>query len=138
MMQNPRPSRELPLTGRRVDVERSNEEREAEISRLVDHFYALGRTDPLLGPVFESRVSDWGKHLKTMRDFWSSAVYRTGRYHGRPLEVHRRIAEIGPEHYAKWLELWERAVGETVRSGARTALIELARRMADTMSPRTR
>lgn len=90
----------------------------------------------MLGPVFESRVSDWPKHLEAMRDFWSSAIYRTGRYHGRPLEVHRRIEEIRPAHFARWLQLWEQAVGEIVRSEARTPLIAMARRMAETMAPK--
>lgn len=136
MTQTPRPSHELPLTSRPTDAELSLQEREAEIARLVDRFYALGREDPVLGPVFESRVSDWATHLNAMRDFWSSAIYRTGRYHGRPLEVHRRIAEIGPQHFERWLQLWELAVGETVRSEARTPLIAMARRMAETMAPR--
>jgi hemoglobin len=136
MTQGPRSSHELSLAGRPDGAEPPVEEREAEIARLVERFYALGREDPMLGPVFESRVSDWTKHLETMRSFWSSAIYRSGRYHGRPLEVHKRIAEIVPEHFAKWLQLWELAVGETVRSDARTPLIAMARRMAGTMAPR--
>ena len=136
MTETPRSSHELPLTGRPVDAELQVQAREAEIGRLVDRFYTLGREDPALGPVFESRVSDWDKHLATMRAFWSSAIYRTGRYHERPLEVHRRIAEIRPEHFARWLELWELAVGETVHSEARTPLIAMARRMAATMAPK--
>ena len=136
MTQSPRSSHKLPLAGRSVDAERPLEEREAETARLVDRFYALGREDPVLGPVFESRVSDWPRHLEAMRDFWSSAIYRTGRYHGRPLEVHRRIAEICPEHFARWLQLWEQAVGEIVRSEARTPLIAMAHRMAETMAPK--
>lgn len=135
MTQIPRPSHELPLAGRPVDAEPALQQREAEIARLVERFYALGREDPVLGPVFESRVSDWAKHLEAMRDFWSSAIYRTGRYHGRPLEVHRRITEISPEHFARWLQLWELAVHETVRSEARTPLIAMAHRMAETMAP---
>jgi hemoglobin len=136
MIQPPRSFHELPLAGRPADAEQTHQAREAEIARLVEHFYALGREDPVLGPVFESRVSDWTKHLEAMRDFWSSAIYRTGRYHGRPLEVHRRIAEIRPEHFARWLQLWELAVGETVRSEARMPLIAMARRMAETMAPK--
>lgn len=134
MTQNPRSSHALSLAARPLDVERPLQEREAEIARVVERFYALGRKDPMLGPVFESRVSDWTRHLEAMRAFWSSAIYRSGRYHGRPLEVHKRIPEIGPEHFAKWLQLWELAVGETVRSEARTPLIAMARRMADTMA----
>jgi hemoglobin len=136
MTQTPRPSHELPLADRPDDAELPLEVREAEIARLVERFYALGREDPVLGPIFDSRVSDWTRHLEAMRVFWSSAIYRSGRYHGRPLGVHRRIAEIRPEHFARWLQLWELAVAESVRSEARTPLIAMARRMADTMAPK--
>ncbi|MGE3108964.1 MAG: group III truncated hemoglobin [Vicinamibacterales bacterium] len=136
MTQATRSSHELPLAGQPVHADPPLQEPEAEITRLVERFYALGREDPVLGPVFESKVSDWTTHLEVMRAFWSSAIYRSGRYHGRPLEVHKRIAEIGPEHFARWLELWELAVGQTVGSEARTPLIAMARRMAETMAPR--
>ncbi len=109
---------------------------EAEIARLVERFYTHARGDPVLGPVFERHVADWDGHLRTMRDFWSSAVYRTGRYSGRPLDVHRRLADIQGEHFPRWLGLWERTVDEVVRSDAGGPLKVFAARMATTMSAR--
>jgi len=109
---------------------------EAEIGRLVDLFYDRTRADPLLGPVFERHVADWDAHLGTMRDFWTSAVYRTGRYSGRPFEAHRPLSELTPEHFARWLELWEGAVRDVVRSPAAAPLLSLARRMALNISAR--
>lgn len=111
-------------------------DREAEIAQLVRRFYEVARDDPMLGPVFERHVADWERHLRTMNDFWSAAVYRTGRYAGRPIEAHRGIAGLTGEHFTRWLELWTRTVDEVVRSDARETLKELARRMADTMSQR--
>lgn len=111
-------------------------DREEEIGELVDRFYDVARRDAVLGPVFERRVSDWDRHLSTMRDFWSSAVYRTGRYSGRPLEAHRSIPEIQAEHFPRWLGLWRRTVDEVVRSDAHGPLKELAARMASAMSSR--
>ncbi|HMN41254.1 MAG TPA: group III truncated hemoglobin [Phycisphaerales bacterium] len=138
MSQTPRSSHQLPPPDPPAPIDVILADREAEIARLVGRFYALGREDPLLGPVFESRVSDWNKHLGTMRDFWSSAMDRTGRYHGRPLDVHRRIVEIRSEHFARWLDLWGQAVGETVRPEARAPLIAMAHRMAEAMASRMR
>ena len=111
-------------------------EREEEIAQLVERFYTIARGDPVLGPVFERHVADWDRHLATMRDFWSSAVYRTGRYSGRPLDVHRRIADIQGEHFPRWLRLWQRTVDEVVRSDAGGPLKAFAARMATTMSSR--
>ncbi len=109
---------------------------EAEIGRLVDLFYERTRADPLLGPVFELHVADWDAHLATMRDFWTSAVYRTGRYSGRPFEAHRPLSELTPEHFARWLALWEQTVRDAVRSPADAPLLSLARRMAMNISSR--
>ena len=107
-----------------------------ELAELVERFYGAARRDAVLGPIFEAHVSDWEAHLAKMRDFWSAAIYRTGRYAGRPLVAHRRVAEIRPEHFPRWVELWERAVDEVVTSSAAAPLKLLASRMADTMSAR--
>jgi PAS domain-containing protein len=54
---------------------------EDAIHRLVDDFYAKIRVDPDLGPVFARAIpGDWGPHLATMRNFWSSVMLTTGRY----------------------------------------------------------
>jgi hemoglobin len=125
---------DLPITSR--DPEMAAPDREGEIARLVERFYEVARCDPVLGPIFERHVADWERHLATMRDFWSAAVYRTGRYSGRPLDVHRRVGEIRGEHFPRWLALWERTVDEVVRSEARVPLKAFAARMASAMSTR--
>lgn len=107
---------------------------ERELADLVDRFYRAARRDAVLGPVFAAHVSDWDAHLAKMRDFWSAAIYRTGRYAGRPLAIHRRVAGLRPEHFPRWLELWERAVDEVVTSNAAAPLKLLAARMADAMA----
>ena len=111
-------------------------ERESEIGRLIEAFYTAGRLDPLLGPIFETHVSDWDAHFATMRDFWSSAVDRSGRYAGRPLEAHRGLPDLTPAHFDRWLQLWETAVDETVRASETWPFKMLARKMAASMSKR--
>ena len=67
------------------------------IALLVDHFYAKVRVDPVLGPIFERVVrGEWGPHLETMRDFWSSVMLTSGRYKGAPVPAHLRIKGIEP------------------------------------------
>ncbi len=56
------------------------------IRHLVDSFYAKVRADPELGPIFERAIpGDWGPHLATMHDFWSSIMLTSGRYKGNPV-----------------------------------------------------
>ena len=58
---------------------------EDAIRHLVDCFYTKVRADPELGPIFERAIAgDWGPHLATMHDFWSSVMLTSGRYKGNP------------------------------------------------------
>ena len=108
--------------------------REQAIREVVETFYLSVRDDPILGPVFNTHVADWDKHLATMCDFWSAAVYRTGRYKGRPLEVHRRIPKLSLSQFDRWLELWGVTARATAKESLANHLISLAQRMGNTMT----
>ena len=91
------------------------------IHRLVHSFYDRVRADPLLGPVFETRIIDWGPHLARMCAFWSSVSLMTGRYHGRPMQAHAPLP-VETMHFDRWLALLE-ATARDVRPSAAAALI---------------
>ena len=100
---------------------------EEAIGLLVDHFYAKVRVDPVLGPIFERVLrGEWGSHLETMRNFWSSVMLTSGRYKGAPVPAHLRIKAIEPEMFDRWLrlfgetcdELFENEVAEAFRAKA--------------------
>lgn len=78
---------------------------EAMIERVVHAFYARIRQNPLLGPIFESRIHDWSSHLGRMCAFWSAVMLKTGRYHGTPMQKHMTLP-VEPEHFARWLDLF--------------------------------
>jgi hemoglobin len=78
---------------------------EAMIVRLVHDFYGRVRRDAVLGPIFESRIADWGPHLEKMCAFWSSVLLRTGRYHGQPMPMHAPLPVAGA-HFDRWLALF--------------------------------
>src|SRR5215831_7789477 len=61
---------------------------EAMIERLVRTFYGRARRDPLLGPIFDSTVQDWERHITRICAFWSSVALMSGRYHGQPMVAH--------------------------------------------------
>jgi hemoglobin len=83
------------------------------IHRLVDEFYAKVRADPELAPIFNRAIpGDWGLHLATMRDFWSSVMLTSGRYKGNPVAVHLRIVGMEPRLFGRWLELFGETCGE--------------------------
>jgi hemoglobin len=79
---------------------------------LVHAFYGKVREDPQLGPIFNREVGDWDEHLTKLCDFWSSVVLMSGRFKGQPMAVHARLADIGPAHFARWLELFCETAGD--------------------------
>ena len=75
------------------------------IDRLVRTFYARARLDPLIGPVFESKVRNWESHFGRMCAFWSSVALMSGRYHGQPMAAHLPLP-VGMPHFDRWLEIF--------------------------------
>lgn len=103
---------------------------EAMIHALVHGFYAKVRADDVLGPVFDAAITDWSPHLAKMCDFWSSVALMSGRYHGQPMPAHLKLP-IGPEHFDRWLALFEATAAELCPPAAAEHFIERARRIAD-------
>jgi hemoglobin len=85
---------------------------ESDIQTLVDTFYNKVNQDELLGPVFNAVAQVyWPKHLPTMYDFWSSVLFGTMRYKGRPFPKHLALP-IEAEHFQRWLQLFYATVQE--------------------------
>jgi len=102
---------------------------DAILTRLVHGFYDRVRSDPLLGPVFAARVSDWGPHLEKMVEFWSSVALMTGRYHGPPMPKHLPLP-VEEQHFERWLMLFRQTAQEVCPPEGATHVIERATRIA--------
>jgi len=105
---------------------------EAMIAGLVGAFYDKVRVDPLLGPVFDARISDWGPHLQQMRLFWSSVALMSGAYHGRPMPKHLPLP-VDARHFDRWLELFRETAREVCPPAAADHFIERAERIAESL-----
>jgi hemoglobin len=107
---------------------------EEELRTLVGRFYARVREDAVLGPVFDSAVSDWPGHLETLTAFWSSVMLTTGRYKGSPVATHLRHASaIEPAMFDRWLALWGETARELLAPGPAAAVVEKAERIAESL-----
>ncbi len=104
---------------------------EIMIDRLVRHFYAQVREDPVLAPIFEPRIGDWEPHLQRMCAFWASVMLRTGDYHGQPMPMHADLP-VGAAHFDRWLELFGTSA-RRVCGPAALLFIERARRIAQSL-----
>lgn len=79
-----------------------------DVRTLVHAFYRDMEADPVLGPYFAGL--DWGAHLPTMVEFWSSVVFQTGAYRGRPFDPHARMPGLARAHFAHWVGRFHRTV----------------------------
>jgi hemoglobin len=105
---------------------------EAMIERLVRGFYERVRADPLIGPVFAARISDWEPHLRQMFAFWSSVTLMSGQYHGQPMRKHLPLPVDG-RHFDRWLALFEATADELCPPKAAALFIDRARRIAESI-----
>ncbi|WP_233155068.1 group III truncated hemoglobin [Sedimentitalea arenosa] len=96
---------------------------------LVHSFYEKVRDDPVLGPIFDARIEDWGPHLDRMVAFWSSVALMTGRYHGRPVPAHTPLPIEGA-HFRRWLALFRETAHEICPPAGAAHVIERAERIA--------
>jgi hemoglobin len=104
------------------------------IERLVDRFYVKVRADPELAPIFNRAIpEDWGPHLATMRDFWSSVMLTSRRYKGNPVATHLRLEAMEPRLFDRWLELFAETCGELFDEDTAEALRAKAVRIAESL-----
>lgn len=94
------------------------------IATQVGAFYGRVRRDPVLGPVFNEAIEDWDEHLAKLCDFWSSVLLATGRFRGSPMAAHARRPAIRDEHFALWLDLFERTAREVCPPAAADLFVE--------------
>lgn len=106
---------------------------EALIRNLVHVFYARVRCDPLLGPIFNTRVEDWPAHLDKLCAFWSSVLLMTGRYKGTPMKAHMELPGIAPAHFERWLALFHATAKEVCPRSAAGLFIDRSQRIAQSL-----
>jgi hemoglobin len=105
---------------------------EAEISALVDAFYAKVRHDPEIGPIFNAIVDDWPHHLAVLRDFWSTVLLASGRYKGNPMMKHFQLG-LDPEHFERWLALFAETARDVFPPDGAAFVIEKSHRIAQSL-----
>ena len=107
---------------------------ETLIAEIVETFYARVRADSLLGPIFETHISDWPAHLAKMKDFWASIAIESGRFHGNPMRKHIAMGSLEGHHFDHWLALFFQTLEDTIpRESARAFFRERAERIADSL-----
>lgn len=90
------------------DSTRSDIQSRADVRAVVDAFYRGLVDDPMVGPYFED--VDLDEHVPRLVEFWSSIVFQSGTYRGRPFDGHARLGGLEAKHFRRWLDRFERAI----------------------------
>ena len=103
---------------------------EEEITTLVYGFYDRVRADPMLGPIFNTHINDWDKHLRIMVQFWSSLLLGTGTYSGTPMPKHVALPGLQADMFTQWLALFHQTAQELPNRAFAERAEEFAQRIA--------
>ena len=107
---------------------------EREVTQMVHDFYADVRRDEVLGPIFNSAISEWPGHLEKLTAFWSSVMLTSGRYKGQPVPAHLKHREaMTAANFARWLGLWCEVTSEMMQPPAAAELQAKAERIAESL-----
>ncbi len=82
-----------------------------DVHLLVVSFYTKIRNDKVLGPIFNSIITDWDAHLELLTDFWETQLFLKRKYYGNPVTAHQEVDDkmnhgVTSEHFGLWLNQW--------------------------------
>lgn len=106
-----------------------------DLKKIVTTFYSRIRKDVYLGPIFERHIQDWPSHLEHSTAFWENSLFRTGQYHGNPLEIHQKLDKkegyrINEQHFGVWLNHWIQTIDDLFSGDNASLLKRRARKMS--------
>ncbi|OAI42859.1 hypothetical protein AYO41_03335 [Verrucomicrobia bacterium SCGC AG-212-E04] len=99
---------------------------------LLRNFYASLRLHPVLGPIFESHITDWPIHLYAVADFWSLQTGGPPAYRGRLMAAHAPL-RLSPRHFEFWLAQWRQSCALHFAPPIADEMIALAETLAARM-----
>ena len=106
---------------------------EEEVSSMVHGFYARVRRDEVLGPIFNTHIHDWDRHLAHLVDFWSSILRRTGRFTGAPKPRHAPLPGLTPARFQRWLAHFRETTSALPNSPKGEQAFSMAQRIAQSL-----
>jgi hemoglobin len=101
------------------------------IATLVHTFYDEVRADPVLAPAFNAAIGEhWAPHLERMVAFWSTTMLKTKSFQGNVFGKHMALDGITPEHFQRWLTMFEATAARLFAPDVAAEFTLVARRIA--------
>ncbi|MEX2376074.1 MAG: group III truncated hemoglobin [Dehalococcoidia bacterium] len=107
---------------------------DGDLFGLLEAFYAKLEEDPLLAPYFI--MVDMADHMPRIVAFWSTILFRTGRYRDNAFAPHQRMPGLTADHFSRWVATLESAVDERFRGIVAEQMKATAHRIAYSMQLR--
>jgi hemoglobin len=99
------------------------------ISKLLHHFYADVRQDPLIGPIFNVKIKDWKHYLEIITSFWETLIGGPRTY-ARAMPIKHLPLGLREEHFERWLFLWQANCRAQLPSNVAREMSDLAYHIA--------
>ncbi|MGZ3181221.1 MAG: group III truncated hemoglobin [Telluria sp.] len=104
------------------------------IRALVHQFYAKVLADEALAPIFLGAIGDhWDAHLERMVGFWSTVMLGTREFDGNVYGKHMQLGGVAPEHFRRWLAMFEETARELFADAHAEEFLIPARRIAGSL-----
>lgn len=104
-----------------------------QIEEVVKHFYARVRMDPVLGPLFNTILSNdpniWRIREAKIANFWANAILHERSYDGNPMLVHSGISALDPDMFVNWLALFDQTLSDELPANLALQWSTLAHRI---------
>lgn len=108
--------------------------KEEDLHELLMEFYAIVSEDSLLARYFEA--IDMPSHMPRIVDFWSTLVFRSGRYTGNAFRPHLAMPGLTAAHFARWLETLDMTLDAHFTGDRTEQMKDFGRRVAFSMQLR--
>lgn len=88
-----------------------------DIEHLIRAFYGKLTKDEVVSHFFNDVVAiNWEVHFPIMFDFWESVLFHQPTYRRNAMQIHLNLnakAPLRPQHFERWLSLFEETVDES-------------------------
>lgn len=117
-------------------MQKTDIQTEDDIRKLVHTFYDKVNRDELLSPIFNDVAKvNWEEHLPLLCRFWSTLLFRTMTFEGRPFPKHIGLP-VQREHFARWVSMFVATVDELFSGAKAEEAKNFARSIANTFQLR--
>ena len=112
-----------------------------DIEKLVNAFYDLVKTDPIIGYLFNDVAHvNWEEHLPKMYSFWENILFYTGNYEGNPMAKHKELhlkSTMTKFHFQQWNALFTQTVDKLFEGKKAEEIKNRALNISDAMMYKT-